>query len=216
MRDDGMLNITESDKCGKKTTLPMDAEDATREALTAALTKKRQVESCLQLDIHKLMRLGIVREGAHTTGSLQWHNLVAGTVAGECRYWVDCRLTDAAAMGIKYQTRDGEWVMQMIPLGTTRPNYGGLRWWFQCPLKGLSGRRCGRRVGKLYLPPGEAYFGCRACHELTYQSRQEHRCGLGLLGPLAERTGREVKGVRRMMKPQIVLQQAYHLASTTT
>ncbi len=196
-----MLSITESDKCGKNTTLSMDAEDATRDALT----KKRQVESCLQLDIHKLMRLGIVHEGAHTTGNLQWHNLVAGTVAGECRYWVDCRRTGAAAMGIKYQTRDGEWVMQLIPLGTTRPNYGGLRWWFRCPLKAPSGRRCGRRVGKLYLPPGEAYFACRECHELTYQCRQEHRCGLGLLGGIAGRTGREVVIVMDMMKPQIVL-----------
>jgi hypothetical protein len=208
MRDDGMLNITESDKCGKKTTLPMDAEDATREALTAALTKKRQVESCLQLDIHKLMRLGIVREGAHTTGSLQWHNLVAGTVAGECRYWVDCRRTDAAALGIKYQVQDGGQVMTMIGLTPTRPNYGGVRWWFRCPVKALSGRRCGRRVGKLYLPPGEAYFACRECHELTYQCRQEHKCGMEMLGAVAERTGREVADMRRMMKPQLVLQRA--------
>jgi hypothetical protein len=31
-----------------------------------------------------------------------------------------------------------------------------------------------RRVGKLYLPPGERYFGCRCCHRLTYRSVQEH------------------------------------------
>jgi hypothetical protein len=29
-------------------------------------------------------------------------------------------------------------------------------------------------VGKLYLPPGARYFGCRRCHELTYRSCQEH------------------------------------------
>ncbi len=71
-----------------------------------------------------------------------------------------------------------------------------------------TGRRCGRRVGKLYLPPGEAYFACRECHQLTYQSQQEHRCGLGMLGPVAEHTGREVGDVRRIMKPQILLQRA--------
>ena len=29
-------------------------------------------------------------------------------------------------------------------------------------------------MGKLYLPPGARYFGCRRCHELTYRSCQEH------------------------------------------
>ena len=28
-------------------------------------------------------------------------------------------------------------------------------------------------MGKLYLPPGGRYFGCRHCHDLTYRSRQE-------------------------------------------
>jgi hypothetical protein len=38
-----------------------------------------------------------------------------------------------------------------IRLETTRPNFGGLRWWFMCPLV----RRDGgppRRAAKLYLP----------------------------------------------------------------
>jgi pyruvate-formate lyase-activating enzyme len=29
-------------------------------------------------------------------------------------------------------------------------------------------------VAKLYLPPGSRYFGCRHCHNLTYQSCKEH------------------------------------------
>ena len=41
--------------------------------------------------------------------------------------------------------------------------------WFVCPLVG-----CGRRVGKLYLPPGGRYYGCRHCYRLTYESAQEH------------------------------------------
>jgi hypothetical protein len=31
---------------------------------------------------------------------------------------------------------------------------------------------CGRRVGKLYLPPVARYYGCRTCHDLTYISFQ--------------------------------------------
>ncbi len=32
---------------------------------------------------------------------------------------------------------------------------------------------CERRVGKLWLPPGAIYFGCRHCYGLTYRSCQE-------------------------------------------
>ena len=32
---------------------------------------------------------------------------------------------------------------------------------------------CGRRAGKLYLPPVAKYFGCRLCHDLTYPSCQK-------------------------------------------
>lgn len=56
---------------------------------------------------------------------------------------------------------------QRIPLMTTRPYFGGVRWWFAC----LS---CQRRVGRLYLPPGRNYFACRHCYNLTYRSAQEH------------------------------------------
>jgi hypothetical protein len=47
------------------------------------------------------------------------------------------------------------------------------RWSFICPLI-VNGRPCGRRVGKLYLPPSARYFGCRHCHGLTYTSAQTH------------------------------------------
>jgi len=45
------------------------------------------------------------------------------------------------------------------------------RYYFKCP--GL-GDPCGRRVGKLYLPPGETRFACRICYNLTYRSSKEH------------------------------------------
>ena len=48
---------------------------------------------------------------------------------------------------------------------------GGVRWWFLCTLT-CDGRYCGRRVGKLYLPPGGRYYGCRHCYDLTYKSCQ--------------------------------------------
>jgi len=54
-------------------------------------------------------------------------------------------------------------------------NYGGKRWWFICGLI-VNDVYCGRRVGKLYLAPGNKYFGCRHCQDLTYEScRDSHK-----------------------------------------
>jgi hypothetical protein len=51
---------------------------------------------------------------------------------------------------------------------STPCQFGGVRWWIRCA--------CGRRVVKVYLPPGQCRFACRTCHNLTYESNQEeHR-----------------------------------------
>ena len=55
---------------------------------------------------------------------------------------------------------DVEQVKQTVHLCFTEPHFGGKRWFMVCPYRGL-------RVGKLYLPPGAHYFGCRHCHDLT-------------------------------------------------
>jgi hypothetical protein len=74
------------------------------------------------------------------------------------------------ALGLYFESHvPGHW----IRITTTKPPFGGRRYWFQCPLSN-SGRVCGRRVGRLYLPPGSAFFGCRICHNLTYRSAQTH------------------------------------------
>jgi hypothetical protein len=56
---------------------------------------------------------------------------------------------------------------------TSCPN-GGVRLWFKCPT-------CNRRGYKLYRPPGERFFACRGCHNLTYRSVQEHNARLDRL-----------------------------------
>ena len=60
-------------------------------------------------------------------------------------------------------------------LVSTRPHFGGKRWWFLCP-------GCSRQRAQLYLIPC-LYSLCRECLKLTYTSRQEHnrntRHGLG-------------------------------------
>jgi hypothetical protein len=61
-----------------------------------------------------------------------------------------------------------------VRLVTTPCHLGGIRWWFICPLS-HDGVPCGRRVGKLYCPPGGKYYGCRHCYNLSYESRNEPR-----------------------------------------
>jgi hypothetical protein len=58
-----------------------------------------------------------------------------------------------------------------VGLTKTRCSYGGLRYWFICPLV-TNGQHCNRRCRVLYLPKGADYFGCRKCHELTHRSQQ--------------------------------------------
>jgi len=61
---------------------------------------------------------------------------------------------------------------QVIPVTTTPCFYGGVRYWFLCPAV-TDGLLCENRVGVLYLPPGGTIFGCRQCHDLTYESCQK-------------------------------------------
>ena len=70
----------------------------------------------------------------------------------------------------------------------TNCNYGGIRWWFACP-------GCGRRVGVLYMVPGNNRFFCRHCNNLSYHSRNETH-PLGILGI----TEREIKRLRSEIK----------------
>lgn len=59
---------------------------------------------------------------------------------------------------------------QRVALIPTQPNYGGARWWFECP-------RCFRRAGRLYQIPRRGPFLCRLCHNLGYETSQIHRTG---------------------------------------
>lgn len=63
-----------------------------------------------------------------------------------------------------------------VELTTTRCHFGGIRYWFICPLS-KNGVYCDRRVAKLYKAPGANYFGCRHCYNLSYESRNESHLG---------------------------------------
>lgn len=68
-----------------------------------------------------------------------------------------------------FNGRPGPPAVQRVQLLTTRPHFGGVRYWMECPA-------CEGRKGVLWLPPPASRFRCRECYELTYRSAQ--RSGL--------------------------------------
>lgn len=52
-----------------------------------------------------------------------------------------------------------------IPLATSQTRFGGVRYWFSCPL-------CTKRVGVIYQHPVSGVVGCRSCLNLDYRKRR--------------------------------------------
>jgi hypothetical protein len=131
------------------------------------------VESTFRIDIdslrrHGLIRLGrggcVIRSGCVSRFSGPYHDLdveIETHIDGPWNSWVR----------LKYSTTDywtDEWleIDDKILLATSRPPFGGLRWWFVCP-------HLNRRVRKLYLPLGGRHFWSRRAYELAYASQRE-------------------------------------------
>jgi hypothetical protein len=139
-------------------------------------SKKEVVEDCQSLDANRWTREGILRANVLATGTWRW--TYASGKGFSISYAADTRDSAAPFVRLSYSwgwpsSPEPQSADYRVRLTTTRPRFGGLRWWFVCPLS-VGGRPCERRVGKLYLPPSARYFGCRRCHELTYKSCQEH------------------------------------------
>src|SRR5437016_5711621 len=118
--------------------------------------KKATVEDCEALDANRWMREGILQAGVHQTGGWRW--IYHGGRENSISYEVDTLDQTRPFVRLMYTlSRSGkkerESLDYPVELTTTQPRFGGLRWWFVCPLI-VSSRECGRRVGKLYLPPG--------------------------------------------------------------
>ncbi len=66
---------------------------------------------------------------------------------------------------------DPEHLNYKIFITTADCNYGGVRYYFICPLIKSNGKKCKKKVAVLYKSPDSHYFGCRECHQLTYESK---------------------------------------------
>ena len=135
--------------------------------------KKPLVEDCRRLDVSFLHRNESL--GTNTTESPTvtfWDTFVIGVATATIA-------DGGGVLRMDYCTvhKPPSIVKDVIGLTTTRPRFGGVRWWFRCP-----GAECGRRVGALYLPTGGVHFRCRVCHGLTYRKQQNGHRDRALLG----------------------------------
>ena len=137
--------------------------------------KKTTVEEATQLSIFKLKEFGLLCGYAGNT--LTWTRRSSGHKSS-IGIVIDIRELYAKVNYTNTNGHTGEKsdLDYKIRLTTTPCHFGGVRYWFICPLV-KDGQNCGRRTGTLYLAGGGKYFGCRDCYNLSYESRNESRMG---------------------------------------
>ena len=114
----------------------------------------------MALSITALRRAGALVPSERTGGLWGWTFEREHLPRVIVQYDADLTQPEHAWLRLRYEA-NGERVDSLVRLAATRPNYGGRRLWFVCPL-------VGRRAAKLYLPPGGKLFGSREAHGLTY------------------------------------------------
>lgn len=134
---------------------------------------KKVLNGRLSLSVFQLRRLGYFI-GAGAIGSFSWPSALG---VSSSRVMVASRIAcpvEHISLGYELLDHSGnkEQLNYSISLAATMCNYGGIRYWFICPLQ-RNDEPCGRRVAVLYLVG--RYFGCRQCLGLTYRSQRVGR-----------------------------------------
>jgi len=136
----------------------------------------------IQLSIFKLKEFGLLR--GYCASTLTWTHKASGK---QDSIGITVDIEDEPYVKVNYTITDRTTGKKTnydykIGLTSTPCHFGGVRYWFICPLS-VNGVYCGRRIGTLYLASGGNYFGCRHCYNLSYESRNESRLGrIGKLG----------------------------------
>jgi hypothetical protein len=162
--------------------------------------KKRTVEECWTISISEVAQVVDLRDPGPASNALRPTRSATGKGVSTVRCAPRVGNDGKPLLGLSYTVKD-RWsvedrVEEVVRLQTTQPNFGGVRWWFSCP-RVVDGRECGRRVGKLYRPPGGRYFACRRCLDLTYVSCQKSHRYDGLFALMAgEASGESFESVK--------------------
>jgi len=125
---------------------------------------KATADEFCRLRISDLRKDGMLSWG-YSSGTRMWASNSAnkGTIIG-----IAVDISDDPYARLIYSVTDQEGKRTdydyQVSLVTTPCNFGGERYWFACP-------SCGQRVAVLYRAPGDVYFRCRYCNNLSYRSR---------------------------------------------
>ena len=117
-----------------------------------------------------MIRRGQVVPGRYVRHTLTWTRTATGERVASLGY--EANLLDEAASWLQLTYTVTRWPdgtkesrNDRVALETTRPPFGGLRWWFRCPATG-------RLVAKLHLPNGGVRFASRRAYGLAYRSQR--------------------------------------------
>ena len=149
---------------------------------------RNECEGRTKISIFWLKQNGhLIPEISSYSGSLNWTYTYTGEDAGSLGYEIRFEPQESdnkvGFMRLMYITTD-RWTGEKteidykIPIVVTTCNYGGIRFWFQCPLS-RNGFYCGRRVGVLYKI--SKYYGCRHCGDLVYADQNESKRRRGVI-----------------------------------
>jgi hypothetical protein len=134
------------------------------------------VEDCWSWDTAALRRAGVFRAAPETLCATTWKDR-DGKELFQVTFCLVRSNIGKLTLHVRYGPPTGTSSPVTIPsesieLEETRCHLGGSRCWFRCP-RLRYGVPCRRRVRILYCP-SDQFFGCRACHNLTYRSCREH------------------------------------------
>lgn len=136
------------------------------------------MDAACRIDIRYLRRMGALKEGGSTTGTLRWS--LHGRETGSVGYAVTLKPDDRhPAITFSHKGEDHRHIIRLeaVPM-----RFGGFRYYAFCP-------RWGRRCEVLPIIGG--VIACRQFHRLAYASHSMDR--LGRLREKAERCEKQLR-----------------------
>jgi hypothetical protein len=110
--------------------------------------QRATLEAGLKLDLNRLARRGIVRAGRIVESVIQWTNTYTGEVSATAGITAHLRYAEGS-----FRIR-ASWLDQWILLQQRPRHFGGVKWYFICPVTN-------RRASVLWMPPGAHRFASR-------------------------------------------------------
>ena len=130
--------------------------------------KRTSVKECLRLTVDDLRGSGIIA-GKTDEAQFSWSTSETEDDIASVRACVTSRTASEVIVSLKYSvTLDNESREVEEKIHVVNANQAGSgKWYILCPA--VAGEEpCDQRAEVLYLPPGQEYFACRRCHNLSY------------------------------------------------